>query len=152
MLSLDLPLYALDYYTTPRPSPLSSRHVNACAQSLGQMKYSSPPTPRRNRGQAVSPLQHVLAKQDRRRKDFLGKVRQIGDDRKWRSRGDQVCKEGGEGDAHVFAKIMFCFRYFERIMSRGRRSGSKNRPNQSRKFPWLRKMRRRRLGKRLGLR
>ena len=111
MLSLDLPLHALDY-TTPRPSPLSSRHVNACAQSLGQMKYSSPPTPtpRRNRGQAVSPLQHVLAKQDRRRKDFLGKVRQIGDDRKWRSRGDQVW---GEVEARAtrmfFAKIMFWF-------------------------------------------
>lgn len=93
MLSLNIPSYAFDY-TTPRPSPLSSRNINTCAQSLDQMKYSSKPTPRLshsgNRGQAISPLQYIFAEQDRRRKDFLRKARQASDDKKWRSRGDQV--------------------------------------------------------------
>lgn len=93
MLSLNIPSYALDY-TTPRPSPLSSRNLNPCAQSLDQMKYFSKPTTRLshsgNRGQAISPFQHIFAEQDRRRKDFLRKAQQARDDKKWLSRGDQV--------------------------------------------------------------
>ncbi|MCJ1428128.1 hypothetical protein MMC29_006036 [Sticta canariensis] len=96
MLSLNIPSYALDY-TTPRPSPLSYRNLNICAQSIDQMKYSSKPTTRLghsgNRGQAISPLQHIFAEQDRRRKDFLRKAQQARDDKKWRSRGDQILRE-----------------------------------------------------------
>lgn len=98
MLSLTTPLFAMDY-TSWGPLSLSSRNIHAYAQFPDQMKYSSTkPTPRvsrysRNRGQAVSPRQHLDAEQDRRRNDFLRKVRQAGDDQKWRSRGDQVCGE-----------------------------------------------------------
>ena len=108
MLSLNIPSFALDY-TTPRPSPLSYCNLNTCAQSLDQMKCSYKPTTRLshlgNRGQAISPLQHIFAEQDRRRKDFLRKAQQARDDKKWRSRGDQV-RIVVECNAHLLK--MFC--------------------------------------------
>ncbi|MCJ1261746.1 hypothetical protein MMC22_001614 [Lobaria immixta] len=96
MLSLNISSYAVDY-TTRRPSPLSSSTFNACAPFPDQMKDPFKPTPRlshsRNRGQAIPPLRNMDVERDRRRKDFLRKVRQAGDDQKWRSRGDQILRE-----------------------------------------------------------
>lgn len=140
MLSLSIPSYALDY-TSQRPLSLSSRNINVCAQFPDRMKYSSKPTPRpdrsRNRGQAVSPLQHRHAEQDRRRTAFLRKVRQAGEDQKWRSRGDQVWESVYCMQKVRFANKEICCwdRYFERITSRGRSSGKKNRPDRPRKCP-----------------
>ncbi|MCJ1469337.1 hypothetical protein MMC07_007970 [Pseudocyphellaria aurata] len=62
---------------------------------------SSMPMPKRKRlcrncaGQAqpTSPRNHRDAEQIRRQNDYLRKVRQTGDDRRWRSRGDQILRD-----------------------------------------------------------
>ena len=66
-----------------------------------QMKYgyTSKATPkatsrsRNTRGQAVPLRERKDADKDRRRNDFLRKVREAGDDQRWRSRGDQVWRD-----------------------------------------------------------
>lgn len=48
---------------------------------------------RNTRGQAVPLCERKDADKNRRRNDFLRKVREAGDDQRWRSRGDQVWRE-----------------------------------------------------------
>lgn len=96
MLSVNVPTCTLDF-SSRKPSPISFMVTTARDNLPDHIKYFSRPAMKPTRGVLLTPPRPSKdSEQARRRQVFLTKVRQTGDDQKWRSRSDQV---KGKGDA-----------------------------------------------------
>ena len=79
-----------------RPSPLSPRQTNACHRTrplhshMASAKEACTSTHHKRENKFKTLIKSKDTERSQRRELFLKKVKQVGDDRKWEARGDQV--------------------------------------------------------------